>query len=414
MSETVEEYGVGGLAAEMPEAAFPYFGGKKRIAPEIWRRFGDVANYVEPFAGSLAVLLARPTRPKTETVNDIDGLLVNFFRAVQHKLEETCAHADWPVSEVDLTARHLALVNARADVERMLVDPEWCDPKLAGWWVWGACAWIGSGWCAGDGPWVMGEGGLVKGKGGVNRQLPAIGNLGRGVNKKLPHLGDAGKGVNRQIPHLGTGGTGVNRQLPHLGDGGRGVNRKIPHLGDGGTGVNRASLDEDSDDDGSTFSSNPGLLELLARIHRRLRRVRITCGDWTRVMGDSVTTKHGITGVMLDPPYLLQGRTANVYAHDSDVAREVRAWCVANGDNPLLRIALCGYEGDYEMPAGWSKHNWTQRKGYAATDQARANAGREIIWFSPSCLAPTHGRQLTIFDAIRANEEGNDGDDSQE
>lgn len=41
------------------QAPFPYFGGKSRIADVIWQRLGDVANYVEPFAGSLAVLLQR-------------------------------------------------------------------------------------------------------------------------------------------------------------------------------------------------------------------------------------------------------------------------------------------------------------------------------------------------------------------
>ena len=28
---------------------FPWFGGKSRIAPEVWRRFGNVRNYVDPF-----------------------------------------------------------------------------------------------------------------------------------------------------------------------------------------------------------------------------------------------------------------------------------------------------------------------------------------------------------------------------
>lgn len=41
-------------------APFPWFGGKSRAAPLVWSALGDVANYVEPFAGSLAVLLARP------------------------------------------------------------------------------------------------------------------------------------------------------------------------------------------------------------------------------------------------------------------------------------------------------------------------------------------------------------------
>ena len=36
---------------------------------------------VEPFAGSLAVLLGRPTPPRTETVNDADCYLSNFWPA---------------------------------------------------------------------------------------------------------------------------------------------------------------------------------------------------------------------------------------------------------------------------------------------------------------------------------------------
>ena len=32
-------------------APFPYFGGKRRAAPTIWRALGDPSGYVEPFAG---------------------------------------------------------------------------------------------------------------------------------------------------------------------------------------------------------------------------------------------------------------------------------------------------------------------------------------------------------------------------
>lgn len=70
-------------------APFPWFGGKSRVAHLVWSAFGaDVANYVEPFAGSLAVLLARPGEPRIETVNDLDGYLVNFWRAVQQALDD--------------------------------------------------------------------------------------------------------------------------------------------------------------------------------------------------------------------------------------------------------------------------------------------------------------------------------------
>ena len=69
------------IAAAPLKAPFPYFGGKSKVAPLVWSRFGDVRNYVEPFAGSLACLLARPSPfVGTETVNDADGLISNFWR----------------------------------------------------------------------------------------------------------------------------------------------------------------------------------------------------------------------------------------------------------------------------------------------------------------------------------------------
>jgi site-specific DNA-adenine methylase len=66
----------------------------------------------------------------------------------------------------------------------------------------------------------------------------------------------------------------------------------------------------------------------------RLERVRVICGDWTRVTGPSVTWKHGVTAVFLDPPYSHAERDKQLYSHDNDVAADVRQWAIANGDNP--------------------------------------------------------------------------------
>jgi len=68
-------------------APFPYFGGKSKAAGVVWEMFGDVYTYVEPFAGSLAVLLGRPDNHdrKIETVNDVDNYTVSFWRANTHK-----------------------------------------------------------------------------------------------------------------------------------------------------------------------------------------------------------------------------------------------------------------------------------------------------------------------------------------
>ena len=58
------------------KAPFPYMGGKASIAQVVWEALGDPGVYIEPFAGSAAVLLARPTAPKVETINDASGQIV--------------------------------------------------------------------------------------------------------------------------------------------------------------------------------------------------------------------------------------------------------------------------------------------------------------------------------------------------
>jgi DNA adenine methylase len=315
-------------------APFPYFGGKRAVASIVWERFGDVPNYVEPFFGSGAVLLGRPTDPKTETVNDLDGLLCNFWRAVTANPPEVARHADWPVSEADLSARHAHLVTIRASLTgRLQADPEYYDVVAAGWWVWGACAWIGGGWCSGDGPWVR-EGDVL-----VRR--------------------DQGRGINRQLPHVGDQGQGINRKLPHVGDQGRGIEVWFARLAD------------------------------------RLRRVRIACGSWERVLGDSVTWRHGVTGVFLDPPYT-NGEVEYSAADRGTVAADVAEWAREAGKRDDMRIALCGHDGEHDMP-GWTVVPWKARGGYGnqGGDDEDDNRHREVIWFSPACGSA--GGQRSLF-----------------
>ncbi len=319
------------------KSPFPWFGGKSKVSELVWQRFGDVPNYVEPFFGSGAVLLGRMTEPGTETVNDLDCMVANFWRALQNDPAEVAFYADSPVNEADQHARHLWLCSQEEFRERMKVDPEFYDAKIAGWWVWGQCIWIGSGWCS------------------------------------------------VQLPHLGNAGTGVHRKRPHLGNAGRGVNRQLPHLGDAGTEDSQCVSD---------LTSGTRLQQYMNQLAARLRRVRVCCGDWERICGPSVTFKHGITGVFLDPPYAdTAGRKNDLYASDSlDVAHDVRRWAIENGDNPDLRIALCGYDGEHDMPSGWECVAWKARGGYGSQGEGsgRENADRERIWFSPHCLNPSY------------------------
>ena len=318
------------------KAPFPFFGGKTRAAELIWSRFGDVENYVEPFAGSLAVLLARPHWPFTsrrvETVNDIDAYVVNFWRALQRDPDAVCSYADAPVFECDLHAKHFWLHQQAARIEKLKSDPDFYDARVAGYWAWGLSSWIGDNFC---------------------RPNPQA---------AMPHLGNPGKGVNRKLPHLGDSGKGVNRKLPHLGDSG-----KAP----GGCEDRRSRL-----------------LAYFYALPDRLRGVRVCCGDWLRVLGPSPTHRLGFTGILLDPPYDVDG--TDYGQGRTNISTAVREWAIANGDNPLLKIALCGYvdEGHAEvMPDGWECVAYKSGGGYNNLGDGE-NRNRERIWFSKFCRAP--------------------------
>ena len=356
------------VLGEPLRAPFPWFGGKRDVAEIIWQRLGDVPNYVEPFFGSGAVMLARPHAPKTETINDADHYVSNFWRAVQADPEAVARHADWPVNETDLHARHWWLITeGRQRLAMLLVDPNGYCPQVAGWWLWGTCSWIGSGFCSGKGPWWPGASGWCKAGDGES-------NAGLGINRQLPHLGNAGLGINRQLPHLGNAGMGINRQSPHLGDAGRGQ----------------------------------FIIDWLTSLCARLDRVRVCSGDWSRVTGPSVTHRHGLTGVFLDPPYAdTAQRTEGLYATDSlNVAHDVRRWAIEEGRNPLMRICLAGYEGEHAMPDDWVTVQWKANGGFGSQNEdaegvGRVNATKERLWFSPACIR-VEKAQRSLFDLMEA------------
>ena len=83
-------------------------------------------------------------------------------------------------------------------------------------------------------------------------------------------------------------------------------------------------------------------------------------------------------------------RKDGLYAVDSlTVAHQVREWALEWGDDPRMRIALCGYDGEHEMPDSWACVAWKAKGGYGSQSEngkGRENAGRERIWFSPHCL----------------------------
>lgn len=85
---------------------FAYYGGKQRLAGAIVSMLPPHTHYVEPFAGGLSVLLAK-TPARLETVNDVDGDLMHFWRILRDRPAElTRACALTPHSRME---RNLAL-----------------------------------------------------------------------------------------------------------------------------------------------------------------------------------------------------------------------------------------------------------------------------------------------------------------
>jgi DNA adenine methylase len=245
-------------------APFPYFGGKRSVVADVWQRFGEPKQYIEPFAGSLAIMLGKPTGPASlEVIGDANGFIANFWRAVKHQPAEVAHAADYPVSHIDQGARHTWMMTQRDRLAVELHDPFWPgDATVAGWWLWGQCSWIGSGWC----DWFK--------------------------------VSDAGRGVQAvgQVPQVGNAGMGVQAA------------GKVPQVSDAGM----------------LTSSGEVAWVWLHKLAERLERVRVIHGHWDRCLNHHYGAEK--TAVFLDPPYLafegLYGSKAPVAKECEAWARE--------------------------------------------------------------------------------------------
>ena len=343
------------------DAPFPYFGGKAYAAARVWEILGDVESYVEPFFGSGAVLLGRPLdhQKRWELVNDLDGFISNFWRAVQSDPDAVAHHCDWPINERDLYARHLWLVSAgRERLATMAADPAAFCPEVAGLWCWGVSQWVGSGWCAASAP-------------------------DDHVADRRPHVG----------PRRGVRKSSVSAGMPDVYNG---HHRGVMRVANSRPHVTHAQ--------GITNADGPGdLIAWFRRLQNRLRRVLVLNGDWRRAVGSpSVLGLNSVTGpvgVFLDPPYDTTVRATKIYAHDvPGVAADVRAWCLENGGNKRLRIVLAGYDNEgHDEPlvaAGWRAIASPARHPGMGARSGNKNNLRETLWASPACLAQ---RQETLL-----------------
>ena len=332
------------------KAPFTYFGGKSTIANLIWDALGDVKYYLEPFAGSAAVLLQRPdshTRPN-EIINDKDCYIANFWRCLKHDPEKTAWWADYPISHADLTARHHWLIfseEAKRLRERILTDPMYCNPQIAGWWVWGISQWIGRGWCLAP---------KSEARVTVTRPRPKL-NHPMGIHRKSMEFASAKRPTCRH------------------------------------EGIHRLEIESCGESPNLIF--RPGLAEYFGALAQRLARVVILCGDWQQGFQTPSILRDNC-GIFFDPPYSKEAdRDDDIYRVDDDsVAHSVRDWCTQHEQE--CRIVLAGYEGEHDEleRRGWTAISWTAQGGFANMTKKRGyqNRFRERLWLSPPCT-PVRG-----------------------
>ena len=333
------------------KAPFPWYGGKSNWAPLIWERFGTPQRYIEPFAGSLAVLLAAPEKPKSEIVCDTFSLIVNLWRAIAADPEAVAHYADWPTFHDDLTARHRWLVRWRDETApRFAEDPDFYDVRAAGWYVWGLSNWIGGGFCS-----------------GVPCNQRPIATSNQGV-------------MSRRIPHIGAtvGGQGVNAQAR-----GR-VHDSRPSIDTRAKAQSRgvmSRLDGIRPDE-----RGERLIPWMQALAERLSGVVILNRSWesavTPTLLGQTGTSHLETAVLLDPPYKTAPRSKNLYDSDhdgtsDDVAVASYEWAVQHGDK--IRIAYCCQDGDFPTPPGWEHHT----REFGGSKGKCQNV--DCVMFSPAC-----------------------------
>ena len=307
-------------------APFPYFGGKSVVAPIVWERFGNPGAYVEPFCGSAAMLLARPSAPTVETINDADGLVTNFWRAAKCAPDDVADVAAQPINELDLHARAAYTFEWREKYAEVLrAEPEYYDATVAGYWVYTMNHTVGAQTMNGSGPWVR------------HKRSDGHHVLTRKTNPDQA-------GTIQAIP-----------QLQHA---------------------------------NSQRTERAHMRAYMRRIQQRLAGVRVACGGWERVVKPGILTARkggdGSTAVFLDPPYTTgadmydtQNKSAATISH------EVREWCKTAP--PDVRICLAGYDTDHDelLEYGWKK---TVGKASGMGYGTVAADSRERLWFSPACL----------------------------
>lgn len=321
----------------------PYFGNKTRVAATVWERIGNVDVMIEPFCGSASFTLRRPYqhwkaggREKHEILNDINAFIPNYFRSVKNNPSEVAKYVDHPVTELDLVARYryLAFKEKKKFIRLMKTDPDYFDPKRAGYFIWGLCLWIG-----------ITE--FVAARGNNWSKLPELFSRKGFIAKDNPIIKDG------KIWTCDIHTKKVEERISIL------SNRMQNVTAACGSWKRVVNAD-------SMFSKAKGSIGVFLD------------PPYPETYNDKEKQTYG-------------GMTKT----GSELQTDVFDFCKEYGKRKNVRIAVCGYKNDgYNklLKYGWTKLKWSASGGYAnqGTENTE-NRHNERIWFSPYCLKPDEG-----------------------
>lgn len=123
----------------MTRTPLTFYGGKQKLAAQIVALMPPHVAYLEPFAGGAAVLFAKPPAER-ETLNDVDGQIMRFWRALRDRPEQLASavamtpygRGEWRESrepaEDDVEAARRLLVNVDQSFSRS--RESWSPPSL--------------------------------------------------------------------------------------------------------------------------------------------------------------------------------------------------------------------------------------------------------------------------------------------
>ena len=357
-------------------APFPYFGGKRRWVDDVWQRFGKPNVYVEPFFGSGAILLGNPNPAPKEVVYDLSGHICNVWRAIRSDPEAVTYWANWPPIHQDLTARHAWLTQWGDDNnEKLMADPDFCDAKAAGWWVWGAQLWIGSGWCSSK-----------------KEQRPRVEGKDYSFQRKRQRIDDKSYSFQEKRPSIDPRGGHSKDTRPHVDKKGYSFRDQIPHIGS-------MTYYDHHAKPGNLESITAGTLENLSA---RLRDVSVVCRSWKdnllsrTILSETADCPEDLVRcIFMDPPYLLGPRDKGLYDSDNEnnadeTPRSAYRWAVKHGER--YRIAYACHEGDFPVPEGWK----VVTKAFVGMRRKAEGRPKDLVMFSPACLDPDEAESVPV------------------